>query len=298
MADQFASPSGRKLVDEIADIFRTKPIFRRWPPHVLFVCGGPVSGAPSMRSEFISWATMALPDFTVLLAENAFKETLFDGPPIFINLAKFEKLVAEISDCILIFPESAGSLAEIGYFAAIEEVRTKVLVVNDRRFEAVDSFVSLGPVSAINVDSYLQPALHVNSVGTGIDFNALEQRLKRTRDRSSRRRKLEHRPYRKLDYGAKFCILLELIRLLRAVTIEGLRRTVRAAFGKPGDLGLMLSILVGSRLVVRRDEYFVATNPSISLVDIDETDVNRLIARILFYHQKHDPRAVDMLSKR
>jgi hypothetical protein len=298
MADQFASPSGRKLVEEIAGVFRTKPIFRRWPPHVLFVCGGPVSGGTaSMRSEFISWARTALPDFTVLLAENAFKEALLHDPPRFINLAIFEKLVAEISDCILIFPESAGSFAEIGYFAAIEEVRTKVLVVNDRRFEAVDSFVSLGPVSAINVDSYLQPALHVNSPGAGIDFNSLDQRLTRTRDRLLRRRKLEHGSYRKLDYGAKFCILLELIRLLRAVTIKGLSRTVSVAFGKPKDLGLMLSVLVGSGLVLQRDEYFVATNPSISLVDIDDTDVNTLAARALFYHQKHDPRAADLFLK-
>jgi hypothetical protein len=72
---------------------------------------------------------------------------------------------------------------------------------------------------------------------------------------------------------------------------------VRAAFGKPKDLRLMLSVLVGSGMVLRRDEYFVATNPLISLVDIEDTDVNRLIARVLFYHQKHDPRAVDMLSK-
>jgi len=156
-----------------------------------------------------------------VLAENAFKEALF-GPPTFINLARFEKLVAEISDCVLIFPESEGSLAEVGYFAAIEEIRAKVLVVNDRRFEAVDSFVTLGPVSAINVDSYLQPALHVDSPGRGIDFNSLDQRLKRTRQRLSRRRKLEHRPYGRLDYGAKFCLLFELIRLLRAVTLAGL----------------------------------------------------------------------------
>jgi hypothetical protein len=296
MAAQFATPPGRKLVEEIAKVFRNKPIFRRWPPHVLFVCGGPIGGAVSMRSEFISWAKTALPDFTVVLAENAFKEALF-GPPAFINLAKFEKLVAEISDCVLIFPESDGSLAEVGYFAAVEEIRTKVLVVNDRRFEAVDSFVSLGPVSAINVDSYLQPALHVNSPGTGIDFNSLDQRLRRTRERLSRRRKLDHKPYGKLDYGSKFCLLLELIRLLRAVTLVGLSRTVKAAFGRPTDIELILSILVGAGLVVRRDEYFVATNPTMSLVDIDDADVNTLIARALFYHQKHDPRAVDMLAR-
>src|SRR5262249_3851407 len=153
--------------EEISEVFRTKPVFRRGPPHVLFVCGGPVSGATaSMRGEFINWAKTGLPDFAVLLAEDAFREASFAGPPRFINLARFEKLVADISDCIIIFPESAGSYAEVGYFAAIEEVRTKVLVVNDRKFEAVDSFVSLGPVSTINVDSYLQPALHVSSQGT------------------------------------------------------------------------------------------------------------------------------------
>jgi hypothetical protein len=146
MADQFANPTGRKLLEEVGSIFKNKPVFQRRPPHVLFVCGGPISAGPtSMRRDFIDWAKAALPDFMVLLAEDAFKEALFHHPRKFINLATFERLVAEISDCIIIFPESAGSFAEVGYFSALKDVRTKVLVVNDRKFEGVDSFVTLGP---------------------------------------------------------------------------------------------------------------------------------------------------------
>ena len=100
-----------------------------------------------------------------------------------------------------------------------------------------------------------------------------------------------------MDYGAKFCLLFELIRLLRAVTLAGLSRAVKAAFGKPTDIELILSILIGSGLVLRRDEYFVAENPAISLVDIEDVDVNDLSARSLFYHLRHDPRAVAMLRR-
>jgi hypothetical protein len=88
-------------------------------------------------------------------------------------------------------------------------------------------------------------------------------------------------------------VLLEMIRIVRAVTLEGLRRIIRAAFGKPidQDLNILLSVLVVSGLITRRDEYFVPTTPSTSLLDIEGTDIATVTARALFYHQKHDPRA-------
>jgi hypothetical protein len=293
MAGQFQNRSGAKLLTELRLIFKAKPVFQRKTLHVLFVCGGPVAG-DSMRAEFIKWAKIALPDFKVLLAEDAFKEALFHDPPKFINLAVFEKLIAEISDVILIFPESAGSLAEVGYFSAIEGVRNKILVVNDRRYEAEDSFVTLGPVSAINAESFLQPALHVCSPGLGIDFSPLEKRLGRIKDRSKVRRKLiQHQYFRKLDYGQQLCVLFEIIRILRAVTKEGLSRAIKNAYGRPNelDLEILLSVLVAANWISMRDEFFVPDKSSLSLLEIEGTEIEQLSARALFYYREHDARA-------
>jgi hypothetical protein len=118
-----------------------------------------------MRRQFVDWARTALPDFVVVLAESAFRETLFHDPPEFINLSKFETLVAEISDCVLIFPESAGSFAEVGYFSMVDGVSQKVLIANDLKFQAEESFANLGPISTFNETSWLRPAIHVVTGG-------------------------------------------------------------------------------------------------------------------------------------
>jgi hypothetical protein len=293
MPGQFADAHGEKLLQEIGSLFRDKPVFRRSKSHFMFVCGGAIkAGATTMRRQFISWAQSSLPDFNIVVAEHAFPEATLDHPE-FINLAQFEHLVAQISDCVLIFPESAGSYAEIGYFAATATIRRKVLVVNNRKFETKDSFVNLGPVSTIDGKSTLRPALHLpGSIGPG-DFEPLNERLDRIRNQRRTRRKLDHRPFNQLDYGERFCVLLELIRLLRAVTLEGLKRSIAASFDakKPSDLNMLLSVLIASGFVTRQDEYLIPTATSKSLLEIESADVDTIIARVLFYYREYDPRA-------
>ena len=72
----------------------------------------------------------------VFLAEAAATDVLEYHRPRFLNLAEFERALANIADCILIFPESPGSLSELGYFAAFDELRQKCLIVNDLRRQA------------------------------------------------------------------------------------------------------------------------------------------------------------------
>ena len=237
MDDQFANASGSKPLAEVGAVFKTKPIFQNKSRHVVFVCGGKIDGpTPTMRGRFLIWAQAELPDFIFILAEKAFKEALFHDPPRFINLSKFELLVAQISDCVLIFPESAGSFAETGYFSMVDAVRQKVLIANDLSHQAAESFTNLGPIDTFNKKSFLQPAVHVSTAGPDMDFRPVKERLVRLRDRA-RRRRLHHRPYAALDYGEKFCVLLETLIIFRALTLEGLKRTTAESFGRlrPAD---------------------------------------------------------------
>jgi hypothetical protein len=295
MADQFQNPTGLKLLKEVGFVFKTKPVFQKRCPLVLFVCGGKL-GEPSIRESFIKWSATALPDFKVLLAEQAFKEVVAQDPRKFIDLALFEKLIADISDCILIFPESVGSWAEVGYFSAIEGVRNKILVVNNLKYEATDSFITLGPISVIDEHSFLKPTLHVSFPDPPTSFDRLEERLSRVK--CLRRKHLQYQHYRKLDYRQQLCVVSEIIRILRVVTKQGLIRALSNSYGRPRDLELefLLSILVGANWVSVHDEFFVPTKSFISLLEIEGTEVDKLSARALFYHQKNDPRAFSFAS--
>lgn len=292
MPGQFTDNQGEKVLEEVGSLFRDKPVFRRANAHLLFVCGGAIKAdSVTMRRSFMTWARSYLSDFSVVVAEHAFPQAT-EGSSEFINLAKFEKLVADVSDCVVIFPESAGSYAEVGYFSAVNDIRKKVLVVNKNEYQTRDSFVNLGPISTIDERSVLRPAVHLPGSPQPSDFDQLNSRFDRIRSRRRSRRKLDHRGFNQLDYGERLCVLLELIRILRAVTLDGLRRSITAAFGtkRPSDLHMLLSVLVASEFVRHCDEYFVPRSHSKTLLEIEGAEIDTIIARILYYYQQCDPR--------
>lgn len=65
----------------------------------------------------------------------------------FIQIAKLELMVIKNSFSMIIFPESPGSFAELGYFCAKDETREKILVLNHTDFynrrSYVDSIIKL-----------------------------------------------------------------------------------------------------------------------------------------------------------
>jgi len=301
MGHQFANASGTRLLTEVGSIFKSKPIFQNKSRHVIFVCGGQLNGPmPTMRSSFLNWAPGALPDCLFILAETAFKEALFHDPPVFINLSKFEQLVAQISDCVLIFPESAGSFAEIGYFSNVNTVRQKVLVANDLSHQAAESFTNLGPIDTLNRKSFLQPAIYISTTGPAIDFYPVKERLARLRDRA-RRKRLDYKSYADFDYGEKFSLLLQVLIIFRALTLDGLRRSLIEAFGRIRstdlhDLKILLSTLVASGYAIRRDEYFLAAAGATPLLEIEDVNLGDLLARSTYYHKRYDEQAYKLVS--
>jgi len=101
-----------------------------------------------------------LADFITLLAESAYQQTYSEDAPELINLGTFERLIAEICDGVLIFPESVGSYAEIGFFSNTS-VKKRVLVANEEPHYSRDSFMNLGPILTIDRASSLRPAIPI-----------------------------------------------------------------------------------------------------------------------------------------
>ena len=57
-----------------------------------------------------------------------------------------ETLLAQNVDYICIVCESSGSLVELGAFSNIEEIRNKIIALNDEKYKKEKSFVNLGPI--------------------------------------------------------------------------------------------------------------------------------------------------------
>ena len=120
------------------------------PTEIVFICGGQLSldgqvGTQSMRDAFLRISEHpALGDRNIILAEHVTKLAIFAA--YYDDLLEFETHLAQITELILLFCESAGSYAELGSFAATPEIAERLLVIIRDYYWAHESFIKLGPL--------------------------------------------------------------------------------------------------------------------------------------------------------
>ncbi|WP_293335257.1 retron St85 family effector protein [Parvibaculum sp.] len=118
------------------------------PTSVIFLCGGEVgdTGLPpkSLRDALVRISHRSvLAKYDVRCAEEM-EWALPVGE--YLELLEFEADIAQISDLIILFSESEGSIAELGAFSVIDEIARRMLVFVDHKNYADTSFISLGPL--------------------------------------------------------------------------------------------------------------------------------------------------------
>ena len=171
------------------------------PEQIVFLCGGAISPdlTPSMRRDAFRRAILTSPtEYRVILAEEAQPLTTEAG---YKDLFKFESDIAQVVGLILLFAESAGSLAELGAFAALETVAPSLLAVLDDFHYRESSFIRNGPIRFLENEHGEEWVLVLDRKELGIDehgsiaklsllpfmasvTSAVERRL-RSRSRSS-----------------------------------------------------------------------------------------------------------------
>lgn len=295
MPHLFSDPAGLQLLGSLRRVFQEKRIFHRKHKFIVFVCGGRLEkGKRSLRKRFITWADNHLPEFICLSAEDALKDSFAGEGRAFVNLATFESIIAEVSDCVLIFPESAGSLAEIGFFAN-SKVRDKTLVVNLLDFQAVDSFVNLGPIDTINSVSFLRSTIQITRKSP--DFAHVGQRLTERVRWPQQRERLPYNRFGQFNFKQKLLVVFETLRLLRLADQKTLRHVIVACFGgNPPytEIRHILRILLAAKFIERYGDYFKPTS-GLSLVEIEHFEVERVFAQVNLYYQKYSSELYEAL---
>jgi hypothetical protein len=119
-------------------------------PALLFFCGGPINDASSpepwsVRDAVLRAFTLSHPDLSsrIFLAED-FKDWMHDS--VYDELFTFEQHLASLSSAIVIFVESAGSIAELGAFSQLDGVKEKLIIFVPTELYEKDSFIKLGPI--------------------------------------------------------------------------------------------------------------------------------------------------------
>lgn len=125
------------------------------PTKFIFFCGGAMSAAPKSAGSFRHYllnerAIGARLKGEVVLAEEAnqlYRDTSYS------DLITFEEDIARIAGLVLLVAESAGSLAELGAFAAVDTIRNNLAVLIQTTHYDAESFVRYGPIQKLMNDN-------------------------------------------------------------------------------------------------------------------------------------------------
>lgn len=120
----------------------------------VFLCGKGLSAKTSSRRDIRTFLQTMLEaeikSCRVKLGEHkplirAYRSAVGDTAS---NLADHEFVLASKIDLLVIFPSSAGSIAELGMFCLEEAIAQKMAIFLSRRYRHSRSFVVNGPVAA------------------------------------------------------------------------------------------------------------------------------------------------------
>lgn len=161
------------LVKKKCKVKRTIPL--------LFVCGGKLNDNNYLRYHFFEWMKQnwAINEQYTFISELAL-EHFVKNNQVLPDLMIVEQVIADFVDCVIIFPESAGSYAELGFFVneANKKIACKTIIVDDSKYIYSESFISRGP------KYYAQKCLHQFEYSYLLDtsnpektFNAIKNKV-------------------------------------------------------------------------------------------------------------------------
>lgn len=299
MGHPFGHPSAKPLLERVASVFSEEEIFFRADRKIIFVCGGsPADDSKYLRAQFLSTAKNELPKFRMLLAEAAMEELGAQGEPRRVNIAEFESLISQISDCILLFPESPGSFAELGFFSAKANIRRYLFVANDYEQQS-DSFINNGPLDLVARHSHFRP-VYVRRDTAETDFGPVIRKL--NEEARIYRTRFEKKPFNKLPWKHRLYLVLEMIRIFSVINVEGLFFVLHKTFGSVDapKLRKLLSILKGMGYVAPLGSdpaYYKLIDDKQSFVDIDSKEIDEIRSDVLLYYVKHSPHVSKLVKE-
>lgn len=299
MTKSFTHPSSRYLLERVSDVFKSKKIVQRKDRHILFLCGGSVAPRSRyMRKRFINYSEDSLPEFRMFLAEAATRDLTQHGSSDFVNIADFEELVSEISDCIVLFPESPGSIAEVGFFANSNNAIKKLLVINDVAKQG-ESFINIGIFDKINKESNFRPVLVMDYKHP--NFGMIKERLSRLPLKTTK--SFEIKKFSSLKDYEKLYVIFQIVFIFKALTFEDIMYCLRQIIGSNRNdsdkVKHLLSILIATKYIERRgdaQDYFVPTSTTKPFLEFRNYDIQDLQAIITSFFKQHKVEAYDFIE--
>lgn len=195
-------------------------------PKFVFLCGKTFNSEnefdQSNRGVIKKFINSQTDCFTVVLSEKLWE----DGFSSNIDLLTFEEFLAEISDFIILFPESPGSFCELGAFSyATERFSKKLIIVNDETHRQSKSFIETGPIAKakINGAKIIYANLNRGLLSSKELRDTVKEIIKEiSNPLSSKNQKIINRIESEVSISSFIYEILELIKLLQPINSKDL----------------------------------------------------------------------------
>lgn len=214
--------------------------------NIVFVCGG--NKPEHMRRQFQMAFPSLLKQYEFFEPEFAMENYFSSGDTKPFNIADFEMLIGDLSIAIVLFPEAAGSFAELGYFSAIPELTSKVVLALDSNHQHSGSFISLGPASKIGKSSIFMSPIQLDYQNP--DFSLISTRILEHARLSGKLRYFHPVRFGELTSFEIFALIHKIVELLVIATGDDVESLLRSMFDSQvstSDIKKIISILIGSR---------------------------------------------------
>jgi hypothetical protein len=293
-----------RLFSELEGLFKSDEAFFSIHQHLSFVCGASgdthADGTPTLRGQFLHFLTANPPKHKILpiVAEEAIEEFLAEETATFLDLGRFEELIAGIVDSVLIFPESPGSFAELGFFAATNSLASKTLVINRQAYQG-QSFINLGPIPLYNRLSVYQPMPLVLGDDLTKGFHQAVAKLQFQTDKRKYRKRFAFGPFPELGAKEQLVVLYEIIRVFGYIEEQNLRACVARLFGRydVDRVRRLLAILVAMNYVGRSEHGdYKIQHAAPALLEYQRNRFESAKAQVIRFYQKHDAVAAAALN--
>ena len=245
---------------------------------IIFVFGSNDNSPNSGRSLFMSYINEKNTPFKFITIEKLYKDLrtfAFKRRGITsekIKLAHLEYIAIKNAFSILIFPESPGSFAELGYFSAKEDTRKKIIVSNKLKYNIKSTYVN-SIIEIIHQDKEIKEILYTDDENTLYFNQYIERLLDNYTDYNEEIFKAKDKVSNEMY---QLSVLYEIIRLFPGLIYTELLFSVRYFFDKLSIkvddvetyLKSMISLLVISNLIKREEfGYSQKTNNVFKVVD-------------------------------
>ena len=256
---------------------------------IIIVCGAQSDkDNPTCRDLFIEYGKKHLTQFKLFQAEQVFSALKdLEGK----DLLSLEGEFSKFSDCIIVFLESPGALAEIGAFAMEKDLVKILLTINEKKFKDSKSFIKLGPIAKADKLSSFKPTLYADFKHilkyVGLIEDRLNSKLKRRR-----RKRIDLSTYERfVDKKRKIKMLFisDIIALFSPLSHRDLFYILREIYGEKTRYSLKIEIGILEALgIIQRDKNLLyrTVNEKDYFFDFN-VDIERLRATVLNHYAKY-----------